>query len=260
QDVAYQSLLRSTRQQYHQRIAQALEAQFPEIVETQPELVAQHYTTAGCPEQAIPYWLRAGQHASDHSAYLEAISHLTTGVELLKTLPETLARTQAALPLHLALGAALQMAQGLAAPEVEHAYAQARELCQQMGETPELVPVLFGLWRYYLVRPQLHTARELGETLLRLAQRIDDPPPAVSAHTALGGTWWWLGALPAARQHLEAGIARYTTDQRHALVVRMGLDPGVGCRSNASQTLWMLGYPSQALAQVHEALALAHAL
>ena len=90
QDVAYQSLLRSTRQQHHQRIAQALEAQFPETVETQPELVAQHYTAAGCAEQAVRYWQRAGQQASDRSANLEAISHLTTGIELLKTLQKRL--------------------------------------------------------------------------------------------------------------------------------------------------------------------------
>jgi len=139
QDVAYQSLLRSTRQQYHQRIAQALEAQFPETIATQPELVAQHYTAAGCYEQAVHYWQRAGQHASDRSAYLEAISHVTTGIELLTTLPETLDRTQQALSLHIVLGAALQMTKGLAAPEVEHAYTQARALCQQVGETPELV-------------------------------------------------------------------------------------------------------------------------
>src|SRR5215510_14958875 len=82
QDVAYQSLLRSTRQQYHQHIAQALEAQFPETVETQPELVAQHYTAAGCHEQAVHYWLRAGEHASARSAYLEAISHVTAGLEI----------------------------------------------------------------------------------------------------------------------------------------------------------------------------------
>ena len=125
QDVAYQSLLRSTRQQYHQRIAQALEAQFPETVATQPELVAQHYTAAGCAEQAVLYWLRAGQQASDRSAHLEAISHVTTGIELLKTLPETPEHTQQALTLHLALGAALHVAKGHAAPEVEQAYTQA---------------------------------------------------------------------------------------------------------------------------------------
>ena len=260
QDVAYQSLLRSTRQQYHQRIAQALEAQFPETVATQPELVAQHYTAAGCAEQAVVYWLRAGQQASDRSAHVEAISHVTTGIELLKTLPETPERIQQSLTLHVALGAALQITKGNAAPEVEHAYTQARALCQQVGETPELAPVLLGLWRYYLVRPQLHTARELGDTLLRLAQRTDDPALTVIAHYALGATWCWLGAMPAARHHLEAGIARYTTDQRRAPVFRIGQDPGVACRIYAAVTLWLLGYPSQALARRHEALVLAHEL
>ena len=107
QDAAYASLLKSTRQQVHQQIAQVLEARFPALVETQPELVAQHYTAAGCAEQAVVYWQRAGQQASDRSAHLEAISHLTTGIELLKTLPETPEHTQQALTLHIALGAAL---------------------------------------------------------------------------------------------------------------------------------------------------------
>ena len=114
---------------------------------------------------------------------------------------------------------------------MEHAYTQAHALCQQVGETPELVPVLFGLWRFYFVRSQLHTARELGETLLRLAQHAHAPALAVVAHYALGLTWFCLGALPAARQHLEEGIARYTPDQRRALVFRTGQDPGVACRA-----------------------------
>ena len=170
-------------------------------METQPELVAQHYTAAGCTEQAVVYWQRAGQHASDRSAHLEAVSHFTTGIELLKTLPETPAHTQHALTLHVALGAALLITKGQAAPEVEHAYTQARALCQQVGETPELVPVLFGLWRFYMARPQLHTARELGETLLRLAQRGHDPALAVIAHYALGVdvvvAWRVAGGPPA---------------------------------------------------------------
>jgi predicted ATPase len=174
-DAAYASLLRSTRQQVHQQVAQLLAARFPEIVETQPELVAQHYTAAGCAEQVVVSWQRAGEQASNRSAYLEAVSHVTTGIELLKTLPETPAYTQQSLTLHIALGAALQIAKGLAAPEVEHAYTQAYALCQQVGEMPELVPVLFGLWRFYSARPQLHTARDLGETLLRPAQQTHAP-------------------------------------------------------------------------------------
>jgi predicted ATPase len=260
QEAAYQSLLKRTRQQVHQQIAQMLETRFPAIVETQPELVAQHYTAAGCTEQAVVYWERAGQQASDRSAHLEAVSHLTTGIELLKSLPETPAWTQHALTLYIALGAALQTAKGYAAPEVEHAYTRAYALCQQVGETPELVPVLFGLFRFYLVRSQLHTAQELGETLLRLAHQSHDPALAVIAHYALGASWFWLGALPAARQHLEEAIARYTPDQRRAPAFRIGNDPGVACRAYAALTLWVLGYPAQALARLHEALTLAHEL
>jgi predicted ATPase len=253
-------LLKSTRQQFHQRIAQMLETRFPALVETQPELVAQHYTAAGCAEQAVPYWQRAGEHASDRSAHLEAISHFTAGIEILKTLPETPERLQQDLALYIALGAALQITKGFAAPEVEHAYTQAHALCQQVGETPELVPVLYGLWQFYVVLPQYHTARELGETLLRLAQDTHNRALAVIAHDTLGWTWLLLGALPAAFQHLEEAIARYTPDQRRAPVFRMGYDPGVACRVGAATTLWLLGYPAQALAHVHNALTLAHEL
>jgi TOMM system kinase/cyclase fusion protein len=260
QDTAYQSLLRSTRQQYHHRIAQVLEAHFPETAETQPEWLAHHYTEAGLAEQAIPYWQRAGEHARDRGAPLEAIRHVTTGIALLTTLPETPARTQQAVSLHLALGAALQMAKGYAAPEVEQAYTQAYAWCQQVGETPALVPVLLGLWWFYLNRPQLPTARELGDTLLRLARQADDPALAVLAHDALGRTLLSLGAFPAARQHLEAAIARDTPDQRRTPAFRLGPDPGVACRTHAAWTLWALGYPDHALARVHEALALAHEL
>jgi tetratricopeptide (TPR) repeat protein len=260
QDAASQSLLKSTRQHYHQRIAQVLEVQFPETSEAYPELLAQHYTEAGLTEQAVPYWQQAGQRAIERSAHLEAVSHLTTGIELLKTLPETPAHMQPALTMHIALGAALQITKGLGAPEVEHTYTQARALCQQVGETPELAPVLLGLWRFYNTRAQFRTARELGETLLRLAQRADAPALAVLAHYALGFTWLCLGTLPAARQHLEAGSARYTPDQRRAPAFRIGKDPGGGCRACAARTRWFLGYPVQALARVHEALVLAREL
>jgi predicted ATPase len=271
QDAAYSTLLRGRRQHLHTRIAVALEERFPGTVESQPELLAHHCTEAGLSAMAVRYWQRAGERATQRSALVEAIAHLTKGLETLKTLPETPEHTQQALTLYTALGAALVMAKGLGVPEVEHAYIQAHALCQQVGETPELVPVLYGLYRFYLGRLQLHTAREIGETLLRLAQRAEDPALAVIAHYALGTTWLFFGALPAARLHLEEAIARYTPDQHRAPVFRMGQDrpaflstadgdPGVGCRIHAALLLWLLGYPEQALARLHEALALAHEL
>ena len=149
QDAAYQSLLRSTRQQYHQRIAQALEAQFPETVAIQPELVAHHYTEAGCYAQAVGYWQQAGQRALQRSANVEAIAHLRQGIALLTTLPDTPARVQAELTIQTTLGPALMATKGYAAPEVAAAYHRARELCQQAEETPELFPVLWGLCLLY---------------------------------------------------------------------------------------------------------------
>ena len=119
QEAAYQSLLKSTRQQYHQRIAQVLAAQFPETIETQPELLAHHYTAAGLTEQAIPYWQQAGQRALQRSAHLEAIAHLTQGLALLMTLPETPARRQQELDLQVALGPALIAPKGHGAPDTE---------------------------------------------------------------------------------------------------------------------------------------------
>jgi predicted ATPase len=148
QDAAYQSLLKSTRQRYHQQIAQVLEARFPSVVETQPELLAQHYTEAGLTEQAIPYWQRAGQRAVERSAHVEAISHLTKGLELLTTLPGTPERTRHELDLQITLGPALMVIKGPAAPEAERVYNRARALCQHVGETPQLYPTLWGLWLF----------------------------------------------------------------------------------------------------------------
>src|SRR5262249_48806797 len=161
--------------------------------------------------------------------------------------PETPERTQHTLTLHIALGAALQVVKGQAALEVEHVYTQARALCQQVGETPELVPVLYGLWRFYLLRSPFDPARELCATLLRLVQGAHDLTLSVIAHYALGLTWFYLGALPAAQMHFDEGRALYTPDQRRAPVFRTGHDPGVACCIGGAWLLWLLGYPAQAL-------------
>jgi TOMM system kinase/cyclase fusion protein len=261
QDAAYQSLLRSTRQQYHQAIAEVVEARFPELCETQPELLAHHYTEAGLSAQAIPYWQRAGQRALERSAHVEAIAHLAKGLGLLKTFPDIPERTQQELTLQITLGAALRVTKGSVAPEVEQTYARARELCQQVGETPQLFSVLWGLWAFYHGRVALQTARELGEQLLTMAQRVQDPALLLQAHRALGITLRFLGELSAARAHLEQGIALYDVQQHRSLAFLYGgSNPGVACLCYASDLVWALGYPDQALRRSHEALTLAQEL
>ncbi|MBI3797962.1 MAG: AAA family ATPase [Deltaproteobacteria bacterium] len=260
QDTAYQSLLKSKRQQYHQQIAQVLAERFPETTATQPELLAHHYTEAGLLAQALPYWQQAGQRASQRSAYVEAISHLTTGLELLKILPDTPGCAQQELSLQIALGAPLRATKGYAAPEIGAAYTRARQLCQHVGETPQLFPVLWGLWYFYLVRAEYQTARELGQQCLALAQRVQDTALLVKAHFALGTALLLLGEFIPARGHLEQGIALYDPEQHRSLAFLDGQDPKVSCCCVAALALWHLGYADQALRRSQEGLALAHEL
>jgi class 3 adenylate cyclase/predicted ATPase len=259
-DAAYASLLKSTRQQYHHRIAKALEQHLPDTVERQPELVAQHYTEAGLVAQAIPYWQQAGQRASARSANVEAISHLTTALALLKILPDAPERRQQELTLLTALGTPLVLTKGHAAPEVEAPYARARELCQQLDDTPQLFSTLLGLRRYHHHRGELSTAHELGEQLLRLAERLDDSGLVVRAHHMHAEVLVWLGEFARARAHAEQGIARHDPQQHHTQVFRYGNDSGVGCRAFGALALWVLGYPDQAQQQIDEAVALAQEL
>src|SRR5262249_1703261 len=170
QDAAYESLLKTTRQHYHLRIAEVLEAQFPETAETQPELLAHHYTEAGPTEQAVAYWYKAGQRASEGSAHAEAIVHLRQGLALLQTLLETPERRQREVDMLITLGASLIAVKGFAAPEVGESYTSARQLCAHLEDPHQLFPVLRGLWQYYHVRIDFRTAHALGEQLLALAQ------------------------------------------------------------------------------------------
>src|SRR5439155_4023549 len=228
-DSAYESLLKSTRQQYHQRIAHVLEAQFPETAETQPELVAHHYTEAGLTEKAVHYWYQAGQSAIQRSAHVEAISHLRTGLELLQTLPETPQRLQREVDMHIALGASLSATQGFAAPEVEQTYSHAQHLCRHLKDPQRLFSVLRGLWIYYNVRAELQTAHTLGEQLLTLAQQFQDSAMLVVAHRALGATLYHLGAVASAHTHFAQGMALYDPQQSRASTLLYGEDAGVVC-------------------------------
>jgi predicted ATPase len=260
QDAAYQSLLRSTHQQHHQRIAQVVEERFPELCETQPELLAHHFTEAGLSALDIPYWQQAGERARQRSANAEAIAYLTKGLGLLKTLPDTFERAHQELDLQTTLGPALMAIKGYAAPDVEQVYTRARALCRQMSETSRLFPVLWGLWMYHFVRAELQEAYDLGQQCLSLAQRLQNPAFCLEGHRALGTTLFYQGELSSARANLEQGISFYDPQQQRSLALLYGQDPKVTCLSYVAWALWLLGYPAQALQRSHEALSLAKEL
>jgi class 3 adenylate cyclase/predicted ATPase len=260
QDAAYQSLLKSTRQLYHQRIARVLEEQFPETTETEPELLAHHYTEASLHEQAVGYWQQAGQRAMQRSAPLEAISHVTRGLEILRILPDPPKRLRQELDMQTTMGLALMATKGMAAPEVGTAYGRARELCAQLGDTSRLFQVLMGLAAFHRQRGEFQMARELGEQCLALAQHEREPMRILEAHRALGVPLFYLGEFVAARAHLEQEIALYDPQQQHSHASQYGVNPRVSCLSNVIWPLWLLGYPGQALERCHDALTLAQAL
>src|SRR5262249_17461119 len=160
------------------------------------------YTEAGLSEQAVIYWQRAGQRAIDRSAYAEAIGHLTKGVEVIRSLPDTPARAQRELTLQTALGLVLNATRGAAAPEVQRAYARAQALCQEVDDPRQLSAALAGLRRFYLTRGDFQAARAVGEQLLELAQSQHDTALLLWGHFGVGAPLYMLGALPAARAHL----------------------------------------------------------
>ncbi|MDE0483562.1 MAG: AAA family ATPase [Candidatus Poribacteria bacterium] len=256
-ETAYQALLKSTRHAYHRRIATVLRQAFEDVVRAQPELVAYHYTEGELPERAIEYWQQAGQRAVERSANVEGVRHLTQGLTLLQTLPETPARAARELVIQTTLGPALIATRGYAALEVEETYTRAKALLETMPNNermPLRFPILFGLWLSYLVRAKLQTARELGEQCLVMAQQQENAVLEVEAHRALGATLYYLGELKMAHAHVEAGIACYDPHQHpvHAFFHYLA-DPGMTLRSYAAPLLWCLGYPEQAVVKLQAA-------
>jgi predicted ATPase len=259
-DAAYATLLRRTRQQMHQQIAECLVERFPDISTTQPELVAQHYTEATCPEQAISYWGQAVERARLRHAYAEAIEHCTRGITLLTELPETLGHIRQEIMLQAALGALLTAVKGFAVPEAKQAYERARQRCQQLGDTTQLFPVLVGLCLYYIVNTAYRTAQELVEQLLSLAEHSADSNRLTVAHYLAAAVAFFRGEFQRAQAHATQGIDAYDTQQHAAMMAVCSQDPGVGCHLYLAQALQLLGYADQAKQQAQTALDLAHTL
>ena len=261
QDTAYQSMLVSRRRQLHSLIADTLVERFRETTDTQPEVVAHHYTEASLADRAVDYWLRAGQRAVERSGNLEAIAHLTKGLNVLSLQSAGRDRLERELALRTTLGPALMSTKGLGSPEVGQNYQRALELCRQLGQRPERFAVLRGLWEYHELRGELKTALGLGEELFTLAEGANDPGLRLVTHDVLGDTLYWCGDFTRALEHLERGIALYRIDEHRGLAHQhAGYDPCVACCIFSAYVLWYLGYPDRAARRIEDGLGLAREL
>jgi predicted ATPase len=259
-DIAYASLLRSTRQGYHQRVVTVLEAQFPETATTQPELLAQHCTEAGLNAQAVRYWYQAGQHASQRSAHAEAVAHCTQGLAVLTTLPHTPERARQELAFQTSLGQTLIAVHGYAAEEVEHVYRQARALSQEVDDTAEQVRALMGLYAVFHVRANHEAVHALTGELLQLGQAAQDPLVLIQTYATAGASLLMQGQFALARTRLEHALSLYRPQRDDPSAYFFGHHPVVQNLGSLAEVLWVLGYSERAVQHCDEALTFAQGL
>jgi class 3 adenylate cyclase len=260
QDAAHDSLLRSSRQQLHAQIAEALEAHSPGIIESQPELLAQHYAEAGLAEKSVSCWVKAGQRSVDRSAMAEAAAQFHKGLDQLALLPDTRERQRQELELRSSLGAVMLAVKGFAAPEAGDAYARARELWERLDSPAEFLQIPFGQSFYHVYRGEIDRARHLDEDLLSLSQRRRDSAGLVLGHLTSGRTLMFAGRFAESRSHLEQVPALYDRVSHRSLVQQVGLHPHVNSQAYLANVLFCTGFPDQALAQNNAAIAEARRL
>jgi len=260
QDAAHDSLLRTTRQQLHAQIAEALETQSPELIDSQPELLAQHYAEAGIGKKSVAYWGKAGHSSASRSAMAEAAAQFQKGLDQLVLLPDTPERQRQELEFCSALGAALRFVKGQAALETGQAYARARELWEQLGFPTEYIHIPYGQSRYHVYHGETDLALRLDEDLLQVSRQRDDSCGLVLAHQSCGTGYGLRGRFALSRSSLETVLSLYDPNSHHALGAQTGSHPQVVAEGYLGFVLFCLGFPDQALTRSNAAIAEARRL
>jgi DNA-binding SARP family transcriptional activator len=260
QEAAYDSLLQSTRQELHARVAAVLEERFEELVVVEPECIARHLTAAGRGPEAVPHWLRAGEQALAVSAYPEAATHLESGLGVVVELPDERARDEAELKLQLRLGAARMASEGYSAPATRSAFERAELLSRTHDEPGAVGGALYGLVTYYVSTAQQRRARELGGRLREVAERARDPEMAMEADVLLGAASFLIGRLQEARAHLDRALTQWDLDVHRDHTFSFGQEPGVVAHAMRSMTMGWLGDVAEARRSGEQARATARAV
>ena len=260
QDAAYDSLLKSKRQALHAQIAQAIEQRFPDKVNTEPELLAHHYTEAGIYERAVPLWVQSGQLALSRTALAEAVAHLARALRINEQLPPSGERELQELNIRMLLGTAYLSFRGHASPEVLNTLEPARRLAASLGQNAKMIPILFYLWMHHTARLELQQGLRIVAQLDELARLTGDSYAFIVARNVENMNYGWMGDFARAGAAARRGVAAYEPE-RHAPLVRIyNHDQKCGILSWAVHFLWIQGYPDQAQAAAEEQVDLARRL
>jgi predicted ATPase len=260
QEAAYGTLLRNARQQLHGRIAETLETHFPDLMDSQPEFFARHYTEAGVVEKSVSYWSKAAQKSVARWAMAETAAQFQKGLDQLMLLPDSPARQRQELELRSSLGTVLQSVKGYAAPETSRTLGRAKELWEQLGSPSEFLQVSYAQSLYHEIRGELGLAHRLDQELLSLSRQRNDPAGLVLAHQSLGRNLIFAGRLAASRKHLEETLALCDLNSGRSFARQAGVYPQVASQAFLAVVLLCLGYPDQALARSTAAIAEAQRL
>lgn len=260
QDAAYGTLLRTTKQQYHAKIAEVLLNTFTDQATAEPEFVARHLSLAGLPEKAVELWLLAGQRAGERSAHVEAIVDLESGLKELERMPASQTRDRYEFDLRIALGASLLAVRGWSAPKVERNYERAQELSAHTGDIRKFFAALRGLFNVFLLRGEVANAGQLADRLLTIALNEQDDALLLEGYRTVGMCCFFAGKPGAAREHLARANAIYDRSQHHAHAFTYGTDPAVVGLSISGWVEWFLGDPEEARRRIDAALKLAEEL
>jgi predicted ATPase len=249
QEAAYGSSLRHPRQQLHGRIADALEAHFPDMMESQPEVLARHYASAGLAEKSVFYWSKAAQRSATRSAMAEAAAQFQKALDQLRFLPDDSARQHQELEFLSSLGVALRFAKGLASPETGRALARARELWEQLGSPSKFVQVPYWQSLHHQSRGEFGLAQRLDENLLRLSRKRNDSAGLILGHLSAGRALWLIRRFALSRSHLEEVLAPDDPIPNRLLADQTGTHPHAIAQAYLGNALFCLGHPDQALEQ-----------
>jgi class 3 adenylate cyclase/predicted ATPase len=254
QDAAYETLLRSKRQQLHARIANALATAFSDVAETQPEIVAHHFTQAGLTETAVAWWRKAGELAIKKSANTEAVRHLSRALELLQLVRESRERDADELSIRIALSGPLIATRGYVTSALADNYARAWDLCVKLNEDKSTFPVMYGQWVIPYVRGDMGSALKNAERFLRRAEQQDDDGLLLMGHRIYGSSLVWRGETLPGSEHLQRALGMYRPVHDQLAYV-FSQHPRTAALAHLSLALQHLGHPDQAMAAGWEAIA-----